>query len=273
MRLATIRTADGTRAVRVDDADAVETGHADVGALLADGDWRSLAEAAAGPRHDAAALDYATLVTNPQKVICVGLNYLDHIAETGRPRPAQPALFPKFANSLVGANDPIVLPLDEESTQVDWEAELGMVIGAPVRRARGAEAMAAIAGYTVCNDISVRDYQNHTPQFMPGKAWEAATPVGPHLVVADGSSSPRFDIRCEVDGELMQSSNTGELCFGPIELIEYISTFTTLLPGDLISTGTPGGVGVARDPQVFLRRGQTVVTTIDGIGECRNVCR
>lgn len=274
MRLATIRTnsSSSTVCVRVDDAAAVETGHTDVGELIRQPDWRALATAADGARHDVGGLDYAPLVLSPDKIICVGLNYLDHIAETGRERPTAPTLFPKFANSLVGANDPIELPHDDESTSVDWEAELGLVVGAPVRRATDDEAAAAIAGYTVVNDISVRDFQNRTTQFMAGKAWERSTPVGPHLVVDEAGASPEFPISCEVDGELMQSSNTRELCFGPVELIRYISTFTTLVPGDLIVTGTPGGVGVARDPQVFLRRGQTVVTRVDGVGECRNVC-
>ena len=167
------------------------------------------------------------------------------------------------------------MPADDESTAVDWEAELGLVIGTEVRRATPTQAAAAIAGYTVVNDVSVRDFQYHTTQFLPGKSWEGTTPVGPHLVTAEpGESNPpaHFPIECVVDGEVMQSSNTSQLCFGPTQLIQYISTFITLVPGDLILTGTPGGVGHARDPQVFLRRGQTVVTRIDGVGECRNVC-
>lgn len=272
MRLATIRTGTGTRCVRVDDDEAVETGHADVGALLADPGWRSVAAAADGARHRVANLDYAPLVTTPEKVICVGLNYLNHIAETGRPRPTHPTLFPKFARSLAGAHDDLPLPHDDESTSIDWEAELTVVIGQPVRRARGADAEAAIAGYTVANDLSVRDFQNHSTQFMPGKAWEGSTPVGPHLVVTESGQPVHLPIECLVDGEVMQSSNTSELCFDPVALIEYASTFITLVPGDLILTGTPGGVGVARDPQVFLRRGQVVATRIAGIGECRNRC-
>jgi acylpyruvate hydrolase len=272
MRLATIRTSDGTRAVRLDDDRAVETGHRCVGELLGDGDWRAVAAAADGPEHETGELDYAPLVPWPEKVICVGLNYLDHIAETGRTPPEYPTLFPKYARSLCGAHDDIPLPHDDESTMVDWEAELGVVIGAPARRVRGADAEAAIAGYTVVNDISIRDFQYHTTQFMPGKAWEGSTPVGPHLVVAEPGRPAHFPIRCTVDGDVMQDSNTRELCFGPVALIEYISTFITLVPGDLIVTGTPSGVGHARDPKVFLRRGQTVVTTIDGVGECRNRC-
>ena len=272
MRLATIRVGDGTRAVRVDGEAAVETGHRCVGELLAEPDWRTTAAGASGAEHPVDSLDYAPLVPHAEKVICIGLNYLDHIAETGRTPPEHPTLFPKYARSLIGANDAIEFPHDDESTKLDWEAELGVVIGEEVRRASDDEAAAAIAGWTVVNDISVRDFQYHTTQFMAGKAWERSTPVGPHLVVAEPGDVAEFPIRCLVDGETMQESNTKELCFGPVALIRYISTFITLVPGDLIVTGTPSGVGHARTPPVFLRRGQTVVTQIDGVGECRNLC-
>lgn len=272
MRLATIRTDSGTRAVRVETDQAVETGHADVGELLRAPYWDDVALTAGGTRHALDSLDYAPLILHPDKLICVGLNYKDHIAETGRDAPVAPTLFTKFARSLIGAHDPIELPRDDESTMVDWEAELGIVIGTAVRRASTEQAAAAIAGYTVINDVSVRDFQNRTTQFLPGKAWESTTPVGPTLIVADGSQPAHFPISCSVDGEVMQSSNTSQLLFDPVTLIEFISTFITLDPGDVIATGTPGGVGVARDPQVFLQRGQTVVTRIDGVGECRNVC-
>lgn len=270
MRLATIRTPSGTRAVRVDDRLAVETGHVDVGALLADPGWLAVAEAAAGPTHRLDALDLAPVVPRPEKVICVGLNYRDHIAETGREPPTHPTLFAKFARTLIGAHDPIVLP--PESATVDWEAELGVVIGRAVRRASTEEAAAAIAGYTAVNDVSVRDYQNRTLQWLQGKAWEATTPVGPWLAVTSPGEPAHFAITCTVDGEVMQASNTAELVFDPVALVRYISTFVTLEPGDLIATGTPGGVGMARTPPVFLRRGQEVVTTIGGVGELRNVC-
>jgi len=272
MKLATVRTPDGPRAVRIDSDHAVETGHADIGELLTTPYWHDVATVAEGPRHDLASLDYAPLVPKPEKVICVGLNYLDHIAETGRPRPEYPTLFAKYARTLIGANDPIQMPHDDESVQVDWEAELGLVIGTEVRRATPQQAIEAIAGYTVVNDVSVRDYQNRTQQFLQGKSWEGTTPVGPHMLVAQPDEPAHFPISCQVDGVTMQQSNTSELCFGPAELVAYISTFITLAPGDLIATGTPGGVGGARKPPVFLRRGQTVVTRIDGVGECRNVC-
>lgn len=272
MRLATIRTDSGTRAVRVDDDAAIETGHADVGALLRVPYWSDAALAAEGARHPVESLDFAPLVPHPEKVICVGLNYKDHIAETGRQAPVAPTLFTKFARTLIGAYDRIELPRPDESTSVDWEAELGIVIGTEVRRASPEQAAAAIAGYTVINDVSVRDYQNRTTQFLPGKAWENTTPVGPTMLVMDGAAPAHFPISCIVDGEVMQSSNTSQLLFDPVTLVEFISTFITLEPGDLIATGTPGGVGLARTPPVFLGRGQTVVTRIDGIGECRNVC-
>jgi len=272
MKLATIRTQSGTRAVRVDEDAAIETGHRCVGELLKDGDWRAVAESASGPRHAVASLDYATLVTWPEKTICVGLNYLDHIAETGRTAPEYPTLFTKYARSLIGAYDPIQMPRDDESTEVDWEAELGFVIGSEIRRGNEEQAAAAIAGYTVVNDISVRDFQYRSTQFLQGKAWEASTPVGPYLVTTEPDEPAAFPISCIVDGQVMQDSNTKELVFGPVDLVQYISTIITLAPGDLIVTGTPGGVGHARNPKIFLERGQTVVTRIEGVGECRNVC-
>ncbi len=272
MRLATIRTAAGHRAVRVDDDAAVETGHADVGELLADPAWREVAAAAGGARHALDGLDFATLVPSPEKVFCVGLNYRDHIEETGNQPPEFPTLFAKFARTLIGAHDPIQMPADEESTRIDWEAELGVVIGAEVRRASADEAAAAIAGYTVINDVSVRDYQRRTNEWLQGKVWEGTTPVGPYLAVTEPGEPAHFPISCTVDGDVRQRSNTDQLVFDPVALVQYISTIITLAPGDLIATGTPGGVGHARTPPLFLERGQTVVTTIEGVGELRNVC-
>jgi acylpyruvate hydrolase len=272
MRLATIRSGGATRCVRVDADAAVETGHVDVGELLAEPRWRDIAAKASGIEHDAGSLDFAPLVLTPQITLCVGLNYLDHIAESGQERPTYPTLFPKFPRSLIGAHDPIQMPLEQESTKIDWEAELAIVIGANVRRADPAEAAGAIAGYTVANDVSVRDYQFRTSQWLQGKAWDSMTPVGPYLVTTEEPEPASFPIECLVDGEVMQRSNTRELCFKPIELVQYISTMITLSPGDLILTGTPSGIGNQRDPKVFLKPGQTVVTRIHGIGECRNVC-
>jgi acylpyruvate hydrolase len=160
------------------------------------------------------------------------------------------------------------------SEAVDWEAELGVIIGRRVRRAAADEATAAIAGYTVVNDISMRDWQQRTSQWMQGKAFEASTPAGPYLVTPDEIDHARdLEVRCEVDGELRQQARTSDLVFGPVNVVSYISQFTTLEPGDLIATGTPGGVGAARQPQVFLAPDQVLRTAIEGIGECLNTCR
>ncbi|MER5217793.1 fumarylacetoacetate hydrolase family protein [Streptomyces sp. NPDC002838] len=269
MKLATIRTADGTAAVRLDGDQAVETGAPDVGTLLRRPDWRAYAAAADGPAHDVAALDLAPVVPTPSKIFCVGLNYRTHILEMGRELPSYPSLFAKFANCLLGARDDIVHP--GETEQLDWEAELGFVVGAPLRRATKEEAAAAIAGYTVVNDISMRDWQWRTPEWLQGKAWEASTPAGPWLVTGDElGDAADLEIRCEVNGQVMQRSRTSDLLFDPADIAAYISRFTTLEPGDLIATGTPGGVGAARDPKVFLKPGQVVRTVVEGVGECVN---
>jgi len=269
MRLATIRTADGTRAVRVDGAAAVEIGYPDLGALLQQPGWRAEAASADGPRHATAALDYAPPVPAPEKIFCVGLNYRSHILEMGREVPAHPTVFAKFARALVGAHDPVRLPAG--STQVDWEAELGVVVGAPVRHATPDQARAAIAGYTVVNDVTARDFQFRTPQWLQGKTFEASTPVGPWLVVTDEPGGR--ELTCAVDGELVQKADTADLVFDPVTLVAYLSQIITLVPGDLIATGTPGGVGHARTPPRYLRAGSELVTRVEGIGECRNPLR
>ena len=271
MKLATLRTGPSTVAVRVDDdgATLVETGFADVGELLSQPDWRARAVSASGPAHDGAMAVLAQLVTRPEKTICVGLNYRSHVLEMGRSVPEFPTLFAKFTRALVGPTDNIVLP--PVSTQVDWEVELCVVIGEAVRNADIATARRAIAGFTVANDVSVRDWQNRTIQFLQGKTFEATTPVGPVLVV-DEERSGEFaaDVTCEVNGEVVQNGHTDDLIFDPVTLVQYCSQIITLMPGDLILTGTPGGVGHACTPPRYLSRGDVLVTRIDGIGECVN---
>lgn len=271
MRLATIRTQRGLAAVRVDGDDAIEIGAPDVGALLLDPAWRSRAEGASGPAHDASSLDFAPLVPRPEKTICIGLNYRTHILEMGRDLPEHPTLFAKYPSALVGAHDDIVLP--RVSSQTDWEAELAVVIGAPARHVSEDEATAAIAGYSVLNDVSVRDWQNRTLQWLQGKTFESSTPLGPVLVTLDAVPEGGLELVCEVDGEQMQKAVTSDLVFGPAALVSYISDIFTLMPGDVIATGTPGGVGHARKPPRYLADGSVVVTRIDGVGECRNTCR
>jgi acylpyruvate hydrolase len=271
VRLATIRTATGTRAVRVDGTQAVETGDADLRALLDRPDWAAHAAAAAGPVHAVDGLDYAPLIPAPEKIMCVGQNYADHIAEMGNEPPAYPTIFGKFAPALIGAHDDIVLP--KVSTSVDCEAELAVVIGTATRHADDTAAAAAIAGYSVLNDVSVRDYQYRTLQWLQGKTFESTTPLGPWLVTPDEAPGPNRAISCDVNGERMQEADTADLVFDPVALVAYISSIITLQPGDVIATGTPGGVGAAHTPPRFLSAGDEVVTRIEGIGECRNTCR
>lgn len=270
MRLATIRTAAGTRAARVEGEAVVELRAPDVGALLASGVDPVAAETT-GVVHDVGAVDLAPVVPRPDKVLCLGLNYRAHILEMGHDLPDHPTVFSKYAVALVGAHDDIWLP--PESEKVDWEAELGIVIGRPVRRATAADARAAIAGFTVVNDISMRDWQYRTPQWDQGKTWEHATPVGPWLVTPDEVDDARdLRVTCTVDGTVMQDGRTADLLFDPVETVRYLSTVCTLVPGDVISTGTPAGVGHGRVPPVYLRAGQEVRTAIEGIGELVNRC-
>ncbi|MEQ4722506.1 fumarylacetoacetate hydrolase family protein [Nonomuraea sp. B19D2] len=266
MRLATLRVGGTTAAVRVDGETAVETGLPDLGALLAEPDWRLLAENANGARHDVT--DHAPLIPHPGKIICVGLNYRTHILEMGRELPRYPTLFAKFADALVGAHDEIVLPAD--SAAMDWEAELAVIVGATVRNADPGEAEAAIAGYSVLNDVTARDWQYRTPQWLQGKTWEASTPFGPVLVTPDELEADP-EITCEIDGELVQRARVSDLVFPPAELVAYISRIVTLRPGDVIATGTPGGVGHARTPPRYLRDGSVLRTRISGIGELINM--
>ncbi|MER6982058.1 fumarylacetoacetate hydrolase family protein [Streptomyces carpinensis] len=270
MKLATIRTADGTRAVRLDGEVLVDLGYSDLGELFAEADWRSKAAAASGTAHPVEGADFAPVVPHPSKVVCVGHNYTNHIKEMGRDLPDYPTLFPKFAETLLGAGDDIVKPAETEA--LDWEVELAVVIGKEVRRADERQAADAIAGFTVMNDISVRDWQFRTIEWTQGKIWEASTPVGPYVVTPDevGGVRPALEVRTVVDGQVMQQDDTGTLLFDPVFLVRYISTVITLRPGDIIATGTPAGVGNARKPQVFLHPGQTVVTEISGLGACTN---
>ena len=272
MKLATLRTASGTQAVRVDGDRLIEIGCPDVGALLAMPDWRQRAESASGAAHDAAGADFAPLVLNPGKIVCVGLNYRHHILEMGREIPEFPTLFAKYPEALIGPSDDIQLA--PESDSVDWEAELAVVIGATVRRARGSSAEAAIAGFAVLNDVTMRDWQYRTMMWDQGKTWEATTPLGPYLVTPDelpGGVRPALDLSCLVNDEMVQSANTGDLVFDPVALVEYISTILTLRPGDVIASGTPGGVGHARKPPRYLTSGDVLTTDISGLGIARNL--
>lgn len=261
MRLGTRRTPAGTVAVRVEGAELVDLPATDVGELLAGGPELRHAE---GARTRLSDVRWAPVVTKPAKVVCVGHNYRAHLAELGQPEPTAPTLFSKWADTLLGAGEPLVLP--RVSEQVDWEAELVVVVGSTLRHATPEQAAAAIGGWTIANDVSMRDWQKRTGQWLAGKAFDASTPLGPWLVTPEEFEPSGQTVRCSIDGEVVQEGDPGDLVFDAATLLADVSTFTTLRPGDVLLTGTPGGVGMARSPQRWLRPGQELVTEITGIG-------
>ena len=222
------------------------------------------------PEHPRSITD--VMPVKPGKILCIGLNYHDHAAEVGAEIPEYPSVFTKFRNALVGPEDPIALP--EESSKIDYEAELCVVIGQHVRRADEEEALRAIAGYTLLNDVSVRDWQGRTSEWFQGKNWDHTTPFGPWVVSRDEVDPVAgLRIECLVDGEVMQSGSTADMIFTPAQLVSYISRFMSLEPGDVIACGTPAGVGMSKRPRRFwLKEGHRVTTRIEGIGEMTNVC-
>lgn len=287
MRLATVITAasdaSGDPATRA----AVQSGDRfvllaarDLNELLETAGWQEQAaaaaeEAAGGGPHDSIPADgarFATVLPRPSKVICCGLNYADHIAEMGRELPEYPTLFAKYADTLIGDGE--VIDAAGHGAKVDWEAELAVVVGAPLKNASPEEASAAIAGYTVANDISLRDWQNRTLQWFQGKAFDRTTPLGPVLVTPDECDPEAgVRVRCLVNGEEVQNGNTKTLVFTAAALLSYISTFTRLSPGDVVLTGTPGGVGMGATPPRFLHDGDVVTTEVEGIGTLTNTVR
>jgi len=210
-------------------------------------------------------------VAEGAKFLCVGLNYYSHMAEAKLPRPDVPIIFTKFPSVLIGPSDEIILP--NTSKMIDWEVEVGVVIGRRVREVDEAQAAAAIAGYTVVNDVSARDFQLHTSQWTPGKNVESSTPVGPWVVTVDElGTNPDLGISTRVDGVLRQNGRTTDAIFTPAEIIAYVSGFITLGPGDIIATGTCEGVGHLMDPPVYLQADQVLETTIEHIGTLSNRC-
>lgn len=230
--------------------------------------WR-LIEDASGTRY---AIEDITLVspTVPGKVLCIGSNYRDHIAEAGLEVPSHPIVFTKLTSAIIGPNEPIVVPFDEPET--DWEAELALVIGRPTRRADRKGALAAIGGVTAFNDVSGRHAQLVTGlgQYTRGKSFDSFGPLGPSIVHPEDVNISDLDISLTISGETMQSSNTGQLLFDPAYLVEWLSAASTLLPGDVIATGTPGGVGHALTPPRYLQDGDVVEVTIESVGTLRN---
>ena len=215
------------------------------------------------------AVKLAAPVPNPQKILCIGLNYADHAAEANQPLPEYPIVFCKYSNTLIGSGDAIVLP--KVTDQVDYEAEFGFVIGKQARYVSEEDAMAYVAGYLPINDVSARDYQTRTSQWTMGKTFDTFGPMGPALVTADEVPDPHnLAIRLWIGDETLQDSSTQQLIFNVPRLIADLSEVMTLEPGDIVSTGTPPGVGAARTPQRFLRAGDTVNIEIEKLGILSN---
>ena len=226
------------------------------------------AEAAKDPV-DMAALKLAAPIPNPGKILCIGLNYADHAAESGQPLPEYPIVFSKYSNTVIGSGDAIVLP--RVTDQVDYEAELGFVIGKRARHVSEADALDYVAGYLNVNDVSARDYQTRTSQWTMGKSFDTFAPMGPALVTADDLPDPHnLAIRLWIGDEVLQDSSTSQLIFNVPQLLADISEVMTLEPGDIVSTGTPPGVGAARTPPRWLRPGETVNIEIEGLGVLSN---
>jgi len=207
-------------------------------------------------------------IPRPGKIVCVGLNYKDHAEEQGAQLPSAPLLFAKFATALIGPGDPIVIP--SIVTRCDYEAELGVVLGATVRNVSRENAFEAVAGYVVANDVSARDLQFADGQWTRGKSPDTFCPVGPLVPAGDVPDPHALGIRAILNGETMQDSTTANLIFGIDEVISYASQTSTLEAGDLILTGTPAGVGVFRDPQRLLQAGDEITIEIDGVGSLTN---
>ncbi len=280
MRFITFQTAQGPRVGVVRDGRYVDLANADptlpwtLKELLAGGDdvTRRLAAAVStGATIDPGSVRLLAPIREPQKVICVGLNYADHARESGLEPPPEPVIFNKFPTAVAAHGDTI--PLPGESQEVDYEAELVVVIGRRARRVAVENALDYIGGYCVGNDVSARDWQIGKPgkQWLLGKTFDGFAPFGPELVTPDEVGDPgHLRIQCRVNGQVLQDSNTEQLIFSVPQLVAYISQVCTLLPGDVIFTGTPPGVGFARKPPIFLKPGDVVEVEIERIGLLRN---
>jgi 2-keto-4-pentenoate hydratase/2-oxohepta-3-ene-1,7-dioic acid hydratase in catechol pathway len=281
MRLLTYQTADGPAAgIQVHDtlvpADAIDAPASTVRGLLEalDGDGLRELAARAKDAEERVPLAHATLcapIPDAHKIICLGLNYRDHAEETGQETPAAPMWFAKFANSLSGSGQPIVLPA-AHAEYVDYEAELALVIGRTARNVEAEDALSYLAGAMPFNDVSARDLQLQNALWTSGKAIDTFAPCGPALVTLDEVGDlTSLELRTRINGEVLQQGTTANLIFGPADLIAWLSRTITLLPGDIIATGTPAGVGAVQGR--FLRDGDTVEIEIDGLGTLVNTVR
>jgi acylpyruvate hydrolase len=274
MRLVTYRAEGGARAgVQTDEGilDAAEIlGSDPIGTreLLASGRLAELRESPLDGVRPVAGAELLPPVPDPDKIVCIGLNYRSHAAEAGIEPPDEPTFFAKFRNAL--APPGATVPLPSASEKVDYEAEVAFVVGARCSAVPPDQALHAIAGYTLLNDLSARDLQFATPQWMPGKVFDGSAPCGPALVTPDEAGAPdQISFSLDLNGERMQEGATSDLIFGVAELLSRLSRWMTLEPGDIVSTGTPSGVGSVRDPRVWLKTGDEIVIASPTLGELR----
>ncbi|MBB5391252.1 MULTISPECIES: fumarylacetoacetate hydrolase family protein [unclassified Herbaspirillum] len=251
----------------------VDLGHAGAGSLkqyLAQGGAaRAQQDAEQGRALAIAEVQFLPVIPDPEKILCVGINYLSHVKETGRELPKHPMIFARFADSQTGHLQPIIRP--HASEKLDFEGELAVVIGRKARHVKAAEALDYVAGYACYNDGSVRDWQKHTIQFIPGKNFPQTGGFGPWLVTPDEAGDPsQLSLVTRLNGTVVQEARTDDLIFPIPALIEYCSTFTELNPGDVIITGTTGGVGAFREPPLWMKPGDVVEVEISGLGKLVN---
>ncbi len=274
MKLVTYRADGGPRAgVQTDDGvlDAAEVLGTDatVRELIADGRLGELGERAAGAEVDpVAGAELLPPLPDPDKIVCIGLNYRSHAAEAGIDPPEHPTFFAKFRNALAPPGSTVKLPAASE--KVDYEAEVAFVVGRRCTDVDTDEALDSIAGYMLLNDLSARDLQFATPQWMPGKVFDGSAPCGPAIVTPDEAGAPdSISFTLDLNGERMQDASTADLIFSIPELVSRLSRWMTLEPGDIVSTGTPSGVGSVRDPRVWLKSGDEMVIRSPALGELR----
>lgn len=274
MRVASFMRADGTAAYGSVEGDAVHDASAELGQRYPDLKAVIAADAVAelagkGPAIPLSEVTLLPPIPEPGRILCIGLNYLPHILETGRPKPEKPTIFTRDPASVVGHGSPLICPA--ASTKFDYEGELAVIIGRPGRHIAEADAWDHIAGYACFNDGSVRDFQNHTTQFWPGKNFEGSGGFGPWMVTADAVGDITAQtLTTRVGGNVEQHTPISDMAIPIPELIAYASTVSTLRPGDVIATGTPGGVGAHREPRLYITPGTTVEVEISGVGVLSN---
>jgi 2-keto-4-pentenoate hydratase/2-oxohepta-3-ene-1,7-dioic acid hydratase in catechol pathway len=278
MRVSSYILPDGTKSFGIvkddkvlDAGTAFRAKYTNLKAVIAAEAMSELAAAAASSK----ALDFGDVtllspIPDPDKILCIGLNYMTHIRETGRDAPTKPSIFTRYPSSVVGHDVALLRPT--ASDWFDFEGELAVIIGKPGRAIKAADAMSHVAGYSCFNDGSIRDFQRHTTQFWAGKNFDQTGSMGPWLVTADELTDPAGQhMTTRLNGEVVQSTPISDLAFDIAALIEYLSTVTTLLPGDVIATGTPSGVGLFREPKLFMKPGDRIEVEITGIGTLANV--